>query len=275
MIDIGINPIAISLGSLSVRWYSIMTALAILTVVAWTVRAAVKMKFSKDFVYTAGVWAIVGGILGARLVHVIDQLDYYTVHPGEIFSFEGLAIYGAILGATLAVWIASMVHKFQFAALADMAAPGILLGQAVGRVGCTINGCCYGQPTTLPWGLVYTNPNTYAPRGIPTEPAVVYEMLYDLLLFGVVWKLQGKLKPSGSVFLVYLALYSIGRFFIASTRDPGSQGTLLGGWLMQAQIIALLVTMVTIPVLVARTRWVKHGGDLLDNPGADSARGNA
>ncbi|MEW6033270.1 MAG: prolipoprotein diacylglyceryl transferase [Chloroflexota bacterium] len=257
MIPIGIDPVAFSIGSVSVRWYSITTALAVVVVVGWALWAARRAKFPTDFIYVAAIWSIIGGLVGARMVHVIDQLDYYLANPGQIIGFQGTAVYGAILGAALALWIASKVHRFSFAPLADLVAPGALLAQAVGRVGCVINGCCYGAPTSSPWGLVYTHPNSFAPLGVPTEPAVVYELIYDLVLFGVIWKLQGKLKPEGSLFLLYLALYSAGRFFITATRDPGSQGTLLWGWLMQAQVISLLVLLVTVPLLAARTRWVK------------------
>ncbi|MDO8473701.1 MAG: prolipoprotein diacylglyceryl transferase [Dehalococcoidia bacterium] len=259
MIEVGIDPVAFSIGSISVRWYSIMTAAAAVTVVTWAVYAARKAKISSDLVYTLAIWGVIGGLLGARLVHIIDELNFYIQNPGQLFGFGGLAIYGAILGVTLSLWIASKVHKFQFGPMADMVAPGALLGMAVGRIGCVINGCCYGAPTTLPWGLVYTHPNSFAPLGVSTQPAVVYEMLFDIGLFVVVWKLRGKLRPAGSLFLVYLAAYSVGRFFLAMFRDPSSQGPIFLGWFMQAQIIAVLVLLVTVPLLITRTRWVKAG----------------
>ena len=261
MIEIGIDPVAFTVGSMSVRWYDIMVIAAGLTVVAWAVYAARKVKFSTNLIYTLAIWGAVGGLIGARLDNIIDELNFYIQNPAQILGFDGLAIYGAILGATLAIWIASRVYKFQFGPFVDMMAPGALLGMAVGRIGCTINGCCYGAPTTLPWGLVYTNPNSMAPLGIPTQPAVVYEMLFDLVLFFIVWKLRDKLRPAGSLFLFFLATYSFGRFFIASFRDPASQGPMFFGWLMQAQIIAVLVLLVTVPLLIARTRWVKSSSD--------------
>ena len=190
MIQIGIDPVAFTVGSMPVRWYDIMVIAAGLTVVAWAVYAARKVKFSTNLIYLLAIWGAVGGLIGARLDNIIDELNFYIQNPAQILGFDGLAIYGAILGATLAIWIASRVYKFQFGSFLDMMAPGALLGMAVGRIGCTINGCCYGGPTTLPWGLVYTNPNSMAPLGIPTQPAVVYEMLFDIVLFFIVWKLK-------------------------------------------------------------------------------------
>lgn len=253
MINVSINPIAFTIGTLSVRWYSIMIALAVVTVVSWAAWAARKAKISNDLIFTLALWGIIGGLVGARLFNILDEIGYYTQHPSAILGFQGLAIYGAILGATLALWIASKVHKFSFGTMADLVAPGALLGQAVGRVGCTINGCCYGRPTGLLWGLIYTNPNSFAPLGISTQPAVVYELLFDLALFAIIWKLRGKLHPAGSLFMLYLAMYSVGRFFIAAARDPGSQGPLFGG-LMSAQVTAIAIATVVIPVMVVRMR---------------------
>lgn len=264
MIHIDMNPVAIAFGALSIRWYSVFTALAMLVVVLWGIRAARRAGLSTDLVFNSALYAIPGGLIGARLVHVIDQLDYYMAHPGLIIGFEGLAVYGGILGAVAGVWLASRVHHFSFTRFADLVAPGALLGQATGRVGCIINGCCYGKETGLPWGLTYTHPDSYAPLGISTQPAVGYELLFDLALFALVWKLQGKLKPNGSVFLIYLALYSVGRFFVTMTRDTGPEGWVIGGWLLQAQIISVLVFVVTVPILLARTRWA--GGTAQPQP---------
>lgn len=255
MISIDINPIAFSLGSTPVRWISIMFAAAAAVAVVWAIRAGSKASFPPALKLKLAISGVVGGVVGARVVHVIDEFNFYVAHPSRIFGVEGLATYGAILGAILAIWVVSRVHRFSFASFADALVPGALLAQAVGRIGCTINGCCYGSPTTLPWGLVYTNPNSSAPLGISTQPAVVYELLFELVLFIAVWKLRGKLRPSGSVFLFYLAAYSVGRFFITATRDPNSQGPLFFGWLMSAQIIAAMIAVTTIPLLIARTRW--------------------
>ena len=232
LIEIGIDPVAFTVGSMSVRWYDIMVIAAGLTVVAWAVYAARKVKFSTNLIYTLAIWGAVGGLIGARLDNIIDELNFYIQNPAQILGFDGLAIYGAILGATLAIWIASRVYKFQFGPFLDMMAPGALLGMAVGRIGCTINGCCYGAPTTLPWGLVYTNPNSMAPFGTPTQPAVVYEMLFDLVLFFIVWKLRDKLRPAGSLFLFFLALFVWALLYRIVPR-PGVAGSAVL-WLVNA-----------------------------------------
>lgn len=264
MISIDISPVAFTIGSVEVRWYGIMVALAVVTVVLWVLREVRRgAQLSYDTVFTAALVAIPSGVIFSRLLHVIDLWDYYSQNPGQIIGFSGLTIYGAVLGATLAVWVYSRVSRFQFGYFADVVAPGIILAQAVGRVGCTLNGCCYGLPTSLPWGVVYTNPDSMGynasllllpETGLhPTQP---YEIIYNLLAFALLVALRGRLKPAGSLFLVYLSLYSLWRFGVGFIRD----GTpFLFTPLHQAQVIGLIVLAIAIPIMALRTRWVKAG----------------
>ena len=182
MIEIGIDPVAF----LSVGWYNIMIALAILVGVLWMVREVRRgANLSYDTVFTAAMVGVPSAIVFSRLLHVIDKWDYYSQHPGLIFGAQGLAIYGAILGGALAIWIYSRFSRFQFGYFADLIAPGLILGQAIGRVGCTINACCVGKATSLPWGVVYTHPDSIALGIGATHPVVVYEIIYNLIVFGV------------------------------------------------------------------------------------------
>ena len=253
MIYIGINPVAFTIGSFSLRWYAVMVLLAIAFLVWWSAYFAHKQGYNKDFVLGAALWAIPLGIIGAKLVHVVDDLSYYVAHPVDIVSPGGFAIFGAILGAMLGLYIHCRLRRVPFAPLADLAAPGIILAQAIGRVGCTINGCCYGVPSSLPWAVVWTHPNTYAPLGIAVHPTQVYELLWDLLVFAILWwLLRGRLKPSGSLFAAYLALYSLGSFLIRFLRGDVNYFV---GILNEGQFISLLVLIVATGFMVIRTRW--------------------
>ncbi|MFC2008244.1 prolipoprotein diacylglyceryl transferase [Chloroflexota bacterium] len=257
MITISIDPVAFTVGPISVRWYGIMIALAALTVVLWVLREVRKgANISYDTLFTAALVGIPSAIIVSRLLHVVDMWDYYSQNPGQIIGGAGLTAYGAILGATLGVWVYSKVTKVQFGYIADVVAPGIILAQAIGRVGCILNGCCYGLPTSLPWGIVYTNPSCLAPLGVATHPTALYELIFCLIGFAVLLILRGRLKPDGSLFLVYLSLYSLWRLGTDFLRE----GTpfLLG--LHQAQVISLVILAIAVPILVYRTRWVKAGG---------------
>ena len=256
MIEIGIDPIAF----LNIRWYGIFIALAIIWIILWLVWQVRKgANLSYETVFTAALVGIPSGIVLARLLHVIDLWGYYSQNPGQIIGGGGLTAYGAILGAALGIWIYSRFSKLQFGYFADLVAPAVMLAQAVGRIGCTINGCCYGTPTLLLWGIIYNHPDALVPRnllGIPVHPTTVYELIYNLLVFGVLVKLRGRFKPDGSLFLIYLGLYSLWRLSTDFLRD----GTpfLLG--LHQAQVIAIIVLAIAIPLLAYRTRWVRAEG---------------
>ena len=273
MIEIGINPVAF----LGIRWYGIMVALAIVWLVvwmAWQVKGGARISY--DTVFAGALVGVPSGVIFARVLHVIDNIVIaklhpelvlsgavidYTQNPMAIFGGEGLSAYGAILGAALGVWVYSRFSKLQFGYLADLLAPGVMVAQAViGRIGCTINGCCYGKPTTLPWGFVYKDEASLAYRasqrlleGMGLHPTQVYEIIYGLIVFGVLLKLRGRFKPDGSLFLIYLSLYSVWRIGIDFMRvgNPFLFG------LHQAQVIGIIVLAIAIPLLALRTRWVK------------------
>ncbi len=254
MISIGISPVAFTIGTISVAWYGIMVALAVLALVLWfllQVRRGADLSY--DTALNVALVGIPSGVIFARLLHVVDRWNYYSQNPGEIIGASGLTIYGAVLGAALGLWIFSKVRKTSFGYMADVLAPGIILAQAIGRVGCTLNGCCYGLETRAFSAVIYTNPSSYGPIGVPVHPTQVYEIVYDLIAFAVLVKLRGKFKPDGSLFLIYLSLYSSWRFGISFLRE----GTPFLFGLQQAQVIALIILAVAIPLLVFRTRWVK------------------
>ena len=258
MIEIGINPVAFTIGSVGVRWYGVMVALAVLTIILWMIRQhRMGANLTPDGMLNAALVAIPSGIIISRLLHVVDKWDYYIQNPSQIIGASGLTIYGAVLGATLGLWITSKFSNFKFGYFADVMAPSIILAQAVGRVGCTINGCCYGLPTSLPWGVVYTHPNSFAPIGVAIHPTQIYEIIYNLIVFGVLLKLRGRFKPDGSLFLIYLILYSIWRFSISFLRE---ESPFLFG-LPQAQVMAIIVLVITVPILAYQTRWVKAESD--------------
>ncbi|MBI2935164.1 MAG: prolipoprotein diacylglyceryl transferase [Chloroflexi bacterium] len=255
MIRIGIDPTIFSIGPFTLRWYSLFMALAVIFVVWWAARQAKNAGFSREMIFGAAAWAIPFGLIFARLFHVVDEIDYYIMKPGALLSLEGLAVFGAVVGAAVGVFIYSRIKKFSFGPLADMVAPGALVGQAIGRLGCTANGCCYGIATDLPWAFIYTSPNSYAPIGVAAHPAVVYELLFDLALFGILYRLRNRLTPPGSLFVVYLGAYSLGRFFLTFLR----QGNVFAGGLLEAQVVSLLAMAFAAPYLLAKTRRSKGG----------------
>jgi len=257
LITIGINPIAFTIGAISVRWYGVMVALAVVVLILWMVwqirRGA---DISYDSLLTVALIAIPSGIIISRLLHIIDLWGFYMANPGLLWGFGGLTIWGAILGATLGIWIYSRFTDFKFGYFMDLVTPGVLLAQVIGRVGCTINGCCYGKASSLPWAVIYTHPDSYAPLGIAVHPTQIYEIIFLLIVFGVLFWLRRRFQPEGSLFLIYLSLYSMWRLGLGFLRD----GTDFLFGLHQAQVVGIVVLLIVIPILVIRTRWVKGEG---------------
>jgi phosphatidylglycerol---prolipoprotein diacylglyceryl transferase len=262
MIELGVNQVAFSIGPVEVRWYGIFVALGVMSLVAWVLWQVKKgAKIPYDTVMTMALIGIPAGVIFARVLHVIDQWSYFSQHPSKIIGGEGLTIYGAVLGAALALWIYSRFSKIKYAYVVDVITPGIILAQMIGRVGCLLNGCCYGTATSLPWGIIYTNPHSDGymaslalPAGMGLHPTQVYEILFLGLLFGLMMILKGKLKPDGSQFLIYLLGYSLWRFGEDFIRD----GTPFLFGLHQAQVIGIIVAVISIALLVrSRVRWVK------------------
>ena len=263
MFTISVDPVAFTIGSIEVRWYGILIALAVLSVILWMVRQ-VKTRTdlpSQPDIILAPV-GIISGIIGAKLVHVLEQPTLYIQNPAAIFSGGGLAIYGGVLGATLGIYIYVRLSRHlkqqHTGFFIDLIAPGIILAQAIGRIGCTINGCCYGKPTPLPWSLVYTHPNSFAyytslalPPGTGLHPTQVYEIIFCLIGFAILLKLRGRLKPDGSLFLVYLIMYSAWRLGVGFLRVADVY--FISG-LSQAQNISLVVLAVSIALLV----YIRH-----------------
>jgi phosphatidylglycerol:prolipoprotein diacylglycerol transferase len=157
----------------------------------------------------------------------------------------------------LGSWIYCRLRRLPFASLADLGAPGIILAQAIGRVGCIINGCCYGKETSLPWGFVYTHPDSNALLGTSIHPTHLYELLGDLVIFALLfWVFRGRLRPSGSLLALYLALYSVLTFTVRFWR--GDTETFAGP-IHEGQLISMIVFLLAVGWLVVnRTHWVKR-----------------
>jgi phosphatidylglycerol:prolipoprotein diacylglycerol transferase len=270
MINFGVNPVIFSLGTFSLRWYGTFLALAVVWMIFWMwLQVRKGAQISTDTVLSMALVGIPSGIIFARLLHVIDdgviatmhpdlaasgRVINYFQHPGLIIGGEGLTAYGAVLGAALGIWVYCKVTKMKLGYVFDLLAPGVIIAQAIGRLGCLCNGCCFGTPTKLPWGLVYTDPESFGYNGgIACHPTVAYEIIYNVIVFGILMSIRKKLKPDGSVFMLYLALYAVWRLGIDFLRD----GTPFLFGLHQAQIISIIVLIITVPWMIIHTRWVK------------------
>jgi phosphatidylglycerol---prolipoprotein diacylglyceryl transferase len=216
--------IAFQIGPLVIRWYGILMATAIVVGLWMAHRQAKKEGLPADDIVSAGQWAILAGLVGARAYEVIFNWDYYSQYPSKIIAVweGGLAIHGGlIVGPLVGAWLAYRWHIPVLRAL-DVAAPYISLGQAIGRWGNFFNEEAFGQPTNLPWKL-YISPSHRPPAYADYDyfhPTFLYESLWDFAVFVVLvtWLRPHLRDRPGALFFCYVALYSIGRFAIEAIR---------------------------------------------------------
>jgi phosphatidylglycerol:prolipoprotein diacylglycerol transferase len=269
MLTISINPVAFTVGPLTVRWYGIIVAIAVISMIVIIPREAKKLGITRDL-YSLFLWCILGGYIGGRLAYVIYDWGYFVANPRDIIGFAGLAQNGMIIGVIAAALIYMRVTRMRFSTLlgiGDALAVAMPLALAIGRTACTINGCCSGKLSPFQY---FPGAVTYAPRppdilpqdwyhlssqylGVPIYPTQIYHLLWGLIVFAVVWRLRGKFKPEGCLAFFCFCLFAAGDFGIRFFRigEP-----LLWG-LYQAQVLDLAILAVFLPWLIIRMRRFK------------------
>lgn len=248
-IIIDIDPVALQAGHFMLSWYSLIVMLAVAAAVVISIKEARRKGVSSEIIYSLVPWALAGGIIGARLFHVIDRWEYYAANPSQIFAIwqGGLAIWGALAGGFLSAAIFARVKQISIGLLADTLVPALLVAQIIGRFACVIDGDAVGGATALPWAFTYINPGAMVPSGllgVPVHPYPVYDQLWNLAGLFIALKLRHYLKADGLLFLSYLAIYAAGRFVLSFVRQEK-----IWFWgLQEAQIIAILIFIIALIV---------------------------
>jgi len=237
------DPIAFQMGPLTIRWYGILMsgAIALGTLLAY--REAERKGIDPEQIINLVIVAAPLGFLGARLYYVLFfDLPYYLANPGEILAVwhGGLAFHGALLGGLLGGWLVVRHYRLDFWRLADIAAPGIILGQAIGRWGNFFNQEAYGRVTDLPWAIYIQADGLYH------HPTFLYESLWNLGVLGLLlWLRRQSAVRRGDVFAAYLGAYSLGRFFIEGLRTD----SLMAGPFRVAQLVSLAGILLALVLL--------------------------
>lgn len=239
------GPTILEVGPLSIRWYGLLIASAVLIGVSLSQYLASRRHINPELMGDLVIWLVIGAIPAARLYYVAFQWQNYVNDPANIIAIwkGGIAIHGAIIGGMIAAIIFAKINQIPFWQLADLVAPSLILGQAIGRWGNFFNSEAFGSPTDLPWKLYISPP--HRPLGYKDyqyfHPTFLYESIWNLLVFGLLLTLffRGlKGKPPlklGTIFLVYAIAYSCGRIWIEGLRTD----SLMLGPFRIAQLISL------------------------------------
>jgi phosphatidylglycerol:prolipoprotein diacylglycerol transferase len=195
-----------------IYWYGVMIAAAFLACITHLSALGRREGRSYAFVSDLAFWIMVSGIVGARIAYVLANLNYFIKDPVLIVRVDqgGLIYYGGFIGATLAAVIYARVKHAPLRPFADFIITALPLGQAIGRIGCFLNGCCYGVPGTRPWCV--------GVNGVERHPTPLYETVFCLALYGILLWYYRRRPRSGRVFALYLILYPLGRFLLEFWR---------------------------------------------------------
>jgi phosphatidylglycerol:prolipoprotein diacylglycerol transferase len=259
MLTINVNPVAFTIGPLPIRWYGIMVAIAVASLLVIMLREAKRRGIERD-IYSISLWGIIGGLIGGRLAYVIWDWEYFIANPRQIIGFQGLAQMGMIIGIIAAALIYMGVTRMRFSTLlsiGDAFIVGALLALAIGRIGCTLNSCCYGQPSPFhffPLAVIYTNPHSFPPLNTPLYPTQIYHVLWNLIVFAIVWRFRGKFKPEGGLLFFGFCIYAVGDLSLRFLR-AGHEPLFLG--LDNAQLVDFAIFLIFLPWLIIRIRQFK------------------
>jgi phosphatidylglycerol:prolipoprotein diacylglycerol transferase len=255
------------IGSFPINTYGVFLALAFLCAILITVKLAARDGLPREKIYDLCLWMLLCSLIGSKILMLFTEPEYRD-HPLQLISLDflrsGGVFYGGLIGAILSGYFLMRRYQLPWWKTADACAPGIAIGNFFGRQGCFAAGCCWGKPTTLPWGVKFTELGheiTGVPLDVRLHPTQLYESFAMLLVFFFLLWLHKHRRFNGQVILFYALLYSVIRFAIEFLRDD-PRGDLFGlttlTGLSTSQLISLIVGAGALVLLVLR--WRKAAG---------------
>ncbi len=255
-IVINLEPNIFKIGPFLITWHGVFAVLGILAAARLGVWLLDREGVDTSRVTDGVLWMVVVGLIGARLLYVWENFQFFNGNLLRVFSITegGISQWGGLFGAIIGALLWSWRSKFPFWKLIDAGGAGAMIGLAIGRIGDVINGEHHGTPTNLPWGVTYVNPDTLGEPGKVVHPEVAYEMILTLAILALILPFHKRLKerlPDGVLGLTYLGVYAFGRFWLSFFRTDPS--VFLG--LRQAQLasaLMVIIAIVAIPILLRR-----------------------
>jgi len=260
------HPIAFYLGKWPVHWYGVLVAMGFLAGLWTASRRGVLYGLTPQQTGDCGPWMIIGTIIGARVLYVATYWkESFAGQPWhEIFMVQhgGLVFYGGFIGAVLAILIYCRIRKVPVWKLADALAPSIALGYVFGRLGCFMNGCCYGRACSAPWAITYPGGTRASAdtAGLAVHPTQLYDALLNVALYLFLAWLYRRKKFDGQIFAAYLVCYAFTRSFVEYFRGDYNTAHIHGGFFTPAQLVSVAILaagLVLMAVLRSMTKTPK------------------
>lgn len=254
-------PKLFELGAINVYTYGVLLAAAYLTGLQVALVRARRHGLDPNRVMDLGIYVIISALIGAKLMLLIVEFEHFSLSLADLWVLlrSGGVFYGGLfLAVPVALWYMRR-HRMPTWPTCDIFAPGIALGQAIGRIGCLMAGCCFGRPTSMPWGITFTNPlaasNVGTPLGVTLHPTQLYESGVDLFIFAFLLLTERRGRPfHGRTFWGYALLYGIARFIIEMYRGD-ERGTVFDV-LSTSQFLSILV----VPLSLVMLLWLGRQG---------------
>ena len=247
-------PVLIKIGPLTIHTYGLLIAAGFLVALTLAAREAKRKDIPNESIIDVGFYALLSGVIGARLFFILTNLGNFLEHPLDMVKIweGGLVFYGGVIFALpTAIWVAKK-RGLPLWQTADIWAPPIAIGHAIGRLGCFCAGCCYGRPAEgLPWSVTFTNPNSLAVLGTPLHPTQLYESALELMNFLILMTLRRHQSFNGQLFLVYILNYSIIRSVVELFRGDEVRGFLFPGFsYSQAISVAMFIAALSLLIVL-------------------------
>ncbi|CAN2039818.1 Phosphatidylglycerol--prolipoprotein diacylglyceryl transferase [Candidatus Magnetomoraceae bacterium gMMP-15] len=238
------HPILFKLGPITIHTYGFFVALGFIAAIMFASKEAEKQGINSDKIMDLSFYALVSGLIGARLFYVITEWDNFYLNPIEIFKIwnGGLVFFGGFITAVITIVWYIKKTDMQLWKIFDIMSPSIAIGHFFGRIGCFSAGCCYGRICDLPWAVTFTHPATLARANIPLHPVQLYSAFTNLFIFIILVLLIKRKKFEGQIFISYLFLYSIGRMILEFFRGD-DRGNFVLRTFSPAQAISLIMAI--------------------------------
>lgn len=242
------HPVMIQIGSLTIYSYGVMLAIAFGVGIWLAYLQAEECNIEKKVILDLSLYILLASLIGSRGIYILLNLENYLSHPWEIiFSRSGFVFYGGLIFGIIVAGLYLIYYKLPFWRMADLFAPSVAIGEAIGRIGCLLNGCCYGKPTHLGWGIAMPDHPGFI------HPTQVYSSLCSLFIFCFLrlWLKKGWRRFEGQIFCWYLILQPLSRFLIEFFR--GDNPAIL--WhLTISQVISSLIGITGLSMMIIKIR---------------------
>ena len=256
------HPILLKIGSITLYTYGLFVALGFMTAI-WFASRRAKARgaaIQHDEITDLFLVILLSSLVGARLLYVIQNFSLFSDHPLDMFKIwnGGLVFYGGFILALVAAMVYVKYKKFDLWPTADLLAPAIALGHAVGRLGCLFAGCCYGKTCDLPWAITFSDPDSLALLGIPLHPTQLYAVFSNLIIFGLLLAMDKKSAFAGRLFWLYILFYGIFRSLIEFFRGD-ERGEFVLHVISPSQTIGCAMSLVAVGMLLWLSRRSRAG----------------